>query len=106
MTSRFSGEAQQVKDESAASLRENANNPEYDGIARQFDDGETRKLLRKVDWRVLPILSLLYLLAFIDKSNLGNARVAGLEDDLAFTGTQYNLAATVCRATTTMETTS
>lgn len=104
MTSRSSGEAQQIKDESAASLRENAAIAEYDGIAQQFDDIKTRKLLRKVDWRVLPILSFLYLLAFIDRSNLGNARVAGLEDDLALTGTQYNLAATVYRAKTNTET--
>jgi hypothetical protein len=66
MTARFSGEAQQVKDESA-SLCENATNPEYDGIVQQFDDGKTRKLLRKADWRVLSILSFLYLLAFIDR---------------------------------------
>lgn len=97
MTSRISEEVQQRKDESAASFRENGADPEYDGIALQFDDGGTRRLLRKVDLRVLPILSFLYLLAFIDRSNLGNARVAGLEDDLALTGTQYNLAATVCR---------
>lgn len=28
-------------------------------------------------------------------SNLGNAKVAGLADDLSLTGTQYNLSATV-----------
>jgi hypothetical protein len=33
--------------------------------------------------------------AFLDRSNLGNAKVAGLAEDLQLTGTQFNLAATV-----------
>ena len=102
MTSRASGEEEQSKNEGGASFHEVAGDPEYDGITRQFDDGETRKLLRKVDFRVLPLLSFLYLLAFLDRSNLGNARVAGLEDDLALVGNQFSLAATVYRATTAM----
>lgn len=65
------------------------------GVAQQFEDVDTAKVLRKIDWRLLPVLSFLYLLAFLDRSNLGNAKVAGLADDLALTGTQFNLAATV-----------
>ncbi len=95
MTSTLSGQEQQSKSESLASFHENSTDLENENLARHFDDGETRKLLRKVDWRVLPLLSFLYLLAFLDRSNLGNARVAGLEDDLALVGNQYNLVATV-----------
>ncbi|KAK5173937.1 uncharacterized protein LTR77_002618 [Saxophila tyrrhenica] len=65
------------------------------GVLDEFADIETSKVLRKVDWRLLPVLSFLYLLAFLDRSNLGNAKVAGLADDLALTGPQYNLSATV-----------
>lgn len=39
-----------------------------------FDDARTTKLLRKMDIRLLPFLSLLYLLSFLDRSNIGNAR--------------------------------
>lgn len=67
-----------------------------EGTEVHFDGVETAKVLRKVDWRLLPILSWLYLLAFLDRSNLGNAKVAGLADDLSLTGGQYNMAATVC----------
>jgi hypothetical protein len=33
------------------------------------------KLVRKIDWRLLPWLSLLYLLSFLDRTSIGNARV-------------------------------
>jgi len=37
----------------------------------------------------------LYLVAFIDRSNIGNARIAGLNTDLNLTGLQYNTAVTL-----------
>lgn len=74
--------------------REHAQSVQEQGIERVFDDVETSRVLRKIDWRLLPVLSFLYLLAFLDRSNLGNAKVAGLADDLSLTGEQYNLAAT------------
>ena len=36
---------------------------------------DERKLLRKIDWHVVPWLSVLYLLNFLDRGNIGNARV-------------------------------
>ena len=51
--------------------------------------------LRKMDLRLIPMLSLLYLLSFLDRGNIGNAKVAGMNDDLSLTGSQYNLALTV-----------
>lgn len=34
-----------------------------------FNDAETKRLLRKVDYRLLPVLTLLYLMSFLDRSN-------------------------------------
>ncbi|RMD41902.1 hypothetical protein DV735_g3204, partial [Chaetothyriales sp. CBS 134920] len=48
-----------------------------------------RKLIRKLDLKLLPALTLLFLLSFLDRSNVGNARVEGLADDLKMTGNQY-----------------
>ncbi|KAJ3511423.1 hypothetical protein NMY22_g15652 [Coprinellus aureogranulatus] len=39
-------------------------------------------LVRKLDWRILPITCLLYLFAYLDRSNLGNARLQGLPEDV------------------------
>ncbi|KAK9314820.1 major facilitator superfamily domain-containing protein [Lipomyces starkeyi] len=48
-------------------------------------------ICRKLDWRLLPALSIMYLFNSLDKSNLGNAKTDGIDIDLGFTGNQYNL---------------
>ncbi|KAJ3570668.1 hypothetical protein NP233_g4251 [Leucocoprinus birnbaumii] len=50
-----------------------------------------RHVLRKLDWNVIPCLSFLWFANFIDRSNIGNARIAGLENDLNLHGTQFNV---------------
>ena len=35
----------------------------------ELDEAEANRVLRKVDYRLVPVLSLLYLVAFIDRSN-------------------------------------
>lgn len=52
----------------------------------EFSAKETKKLLRKIDMTLLPLLSLMYLLSFLDRANIGNARISGLEEDLGMTG--------------------
>lgn len=56
------------------------------------DQAAERKLVRKCDLHVLPMISLLYLLAFIDRINIGNAKIQGLEKDLNMTGNDFNIA--------------
>ncbi|KAJ7621858.1 MFS general substrate transporter [Mycena polygramma] len=56
---------------------------------------EERKLWRKIDWRLMPILSLMYLMSFLDRGNIGNARLDGLQDQLVLTGNKYNIALTM-----------
>jgi hypothetical protein len=47
----------------------------------QFDINE-KALLRKLDYRLLPPLTILYLLSFLDRSNVGNARLEGMATDI------------------------
>ncbi|EAU37778.1 conserved hypothetical protein [Aspergillus terreus NIH2624] len=63
-------------------------------------DGEwhrkmTKQLLRKVDLHLLPFLVLMYLLNFLDRNNLSQARLGSLEKDLDMHGTDYNLATSI-----------
>ncbi|KAF5371336.1 hypothetical protein D9758_004086 [Tetrapyrgos nigripes] len=51
-----------------------------------FDSVAERKLRTKLDLFVIPTVALLYLFCFIDRANIGNARLAGLERDLKMTG--------------------
>ncbi|OAL73143.1 hypothetical protein A7D00_2916 [Trichophyton violaceum] len=60
-----------------------------------YSPEEAKRILRKVDYRLIPLLTLLYLLAFIDRGNIANAKIAGLERDLHLVGYQYNIALTL-----------
>lgn len=50
------------------------------------------KLIMKIDWRLLPILCLLLMTAFLDRINIGNAPIMGLEKDLHMRGNNFNVA--------------
>ncbi|KAL3494744.1 major facilitator superfamily domain-containing protein [Aspergillus germanicus] len=56
------------------------------------DDSLDAKVLRKCDLHVVPILTVLFLFAFLDRINIGNARLLGLEEELNMQGHQYNIA--------------
>ena len=58
----------------------------------QMDRINEKKLLRKCDLHVVPVIAVLYMLAFIDRINIGNARIQGIEKDLGMKGNQYNIA--------------
>ncbi|PSR81957.1 major facilitator superfamily domain-containing protein [Coniella lustricola] len=59
----------------------------------------TRRILLKTDTRVLPILALLFLCSFLDRTNVGNAKIIGLAEDLHMTNAQYNQGLAVFYAT-------
>ena len=50
----------------------------------------TTRLLRKIDLHLLPFISILYLLAFLDRVNIANAKSFNLVEDLGLGGTEYN----------------
>ncbi|KAF8604714.1 MFS general substrate transporter [Ceratobasidium sp. AG-I] len=54
-----------------------------------------KKAVRKIDFIVIPILTMFYLLSFLDRANIGNARVAGLQKDLKMSNHQYSIVLTV-----------
>ncbi|KAL2128797.1 hypothetical protein VTI74DRAFT_8617 [Chaetomium olivicolor] len=56
----------------------------------QLDPKAEARLRRKLDLYIVPTVSLLYLFCFIDRANIGNARIAGLEKDLGLKGYDYN----------------
>ncbi|KZP00222.1 MFS general substrate transporter [Calocera viscosa TUFC12733] len=60
-----------------------------------FTPEQELALYRKIDLRLMPILSLMYLLSFLDRGNIGNAKIAGLTTDLGLVGNQYNIALTM-----------
>ncbi|KAI6143719.1 MFS general substrate transporter [Pisolithus tinctorius] len=56
---------------------------------------EESKLWRKVDLKLMPMIALMYLLCFMDRGNIGNAKLDGLITQLKLDGNQYNVALTL-----------
>lgn len=78
--------------------------PDLAHPAAGYRDGEVvalpagvseRKLLTKIDMRIIPVLSIMYLLAFLDRTNVANAAIFGLVKDLGLTAVQYSTCLTI-----------
>ncbi|KAL2841859.1 major facilitator superfamily domain-containing protein [Aspergillus pseudoustus] len=54
-----------------------------------------RKLLFKIDFFILSFCCVTYFFNYLDRSNLTNAYVSGMEEELAFKGNQFNVINTV-----------
>lgn len=52
---------------------------------------EEKALLRKIDLLLMPSIFLMYLLSYLDRTNIGNAKVAGMTDDLDMDSSQYSV---------------
>ncbi|TFK25155.1 MFS general substrate transporter [Coprinopsis marcescibilis] len=50
---------------------------------------------RKIDLVLIPTVTMFYLLSFLDRTNIGNARVAGMQRDLKLIDHEYQVAITV-----------
>ncbi|KAL3494975.1 major facilitator superfamily domain-containing protein [Aspergillus germanicus] len=70
---------------------EKASTSPCDGdILAQLDPKAEQHLRWKIDLYIVPTVALLYLFCFIDRANIGNAKLAGLEADLGLVGYDYN----------------
>ncbi|KAI9810332.1 MAG: hypothetical protein M1827_006299 [Pycnora praestabilis] len=59
------------------------------------DPEAERRVVRRLDWRVPPLVGAMYLLSFLDRSNIGNARIAGMTKDLGLTSQRYSWLLTI-----------
>ncbi|GKT41470.1 high-affinity nicotinic acid transporter [Colletotrichum spaethianum] len=62
-------------------------NTNFDDI--EFSPEEQKKIMRRVDVRLVSTVGLLYCFSVIDRSNLPSAAVAGMIGDLDMTGNRY-----------------
>lgn len=60
-----------------------------------YTPDEERRVRRKLDTRLVLFVALLYLFSFLDRSNIGNAKIAGLIDDLRLDDNQYEWLLTI-----------
>ncbi|KAL6241204.1 hypothetical protein RBB50_011883 [Rhinocladiella similis] len=55
-----------------------------------YTEEEKSKVLRKIDWHIIPLAAWACGLQFVDKSGLGAAATYGLRDDLGLVGQEYS----------------
>ncbi|KAA1083660.1 hypothetical protein PGT21_002914 [Puccinia graminis f. sp. tritici] len=64
-------------------------------IPQPSNPSRHQRALLKLDLLLIPVLGLFYFLSFLDRSNLGNVRIIGLQKDLDMTDYQFSMALTV-----------
>ncbi|KAK7427317.1 hypothetical protein QQZ08_006254 [Neonectria magnoliae] len=60
------------------------------GEMTEINNAQERRVLSKFDKFVMPQMAVLVLFAYLDRTNIGNARVFGLEEDTGMSGTDFN----------------
>lgn len=75
------------------------NSPQFTPVLTEPDRQIEKQLVHKLDWRLAPLFAALYFIAYLDRSNIGNAAVAGMTTSLRLTGPQYSTAVSVFFAT-------
>ncbi|KAK2606474.1 hypothetical protein QQS21_003167 [Conoideocrella luteorostrata] len=55
---------------------------------------QEKKLVRKIDRHILPCMWFMYLLSYMDRTNIGNAKIAGMDKDLNLDSNKYSVALT------------
>ncbi|WWC69803.1 uncharacterized protein I206_103746 [Kwoniella pini CBS 10737] len=64
---------------------------DYLTLREDFSSEKEQRLNRKIDWHILPPLMLIYMLTYVDRSNVGNAKLFGAQKDLGMKGTDWNI---------------
>ncbi|KAI0888453.1 putative MFS transporter [Annulohypoxylon maeteangense] len=77
-------------EDAAASIDEKAENNVH-----HIDPAIEKRVIRKIDRAVIPLVMGLYLVAFLDRSNIGNAETAGMSKDLKFDDAHYQWLLTI-----------
>ncbi|KAH7367823.1 major facilitator superfamily domain-containing protein [Plectosphaerella cucumerina] len=57
-----------------------------------IDPEEERKVVRKLDCVIMPLMAVVYFFQYLDKQSINQAAIFGLRKDLALTGEQYSWA--------------
>ncbi|KAK9428455.1 major facilitator superfamily domain-containing protein [Lipomyces doorenjongii] len=84
-----------IDDKFMENVDESADAGAYAAAAIVFTPEEERRYLRKLDIRLVSLLSAIYLCSFLDRSNIGNAKTAGMSASLKLTSNQFSWLLTI-----------
>ncbi|KAG4027381.1 hypothetical protein MFRU_030g00170 [Monilinia fructicola] len=74
---------------------ESAREPPSAQNGYHVDAATEKRLVRKLDRKLIPLVMLLYLLSYLDRSNIGNAKTAGMSKELQLSSSQYEWLLTI-----------
>ena len=60
-----------------------------------FSKEVERRVRSKLDWNIIPLVMAVYMLSVLDRSNVGNARISGMQTDLHLTSSMYSWLLTI-----------
>ncbi|CAI7602804.1 unnamed protein product [Penicillium manginii] len=85
--------AHHLDEKSAQEWEESIDHTTAIALAASYVPGspEEKRLLRKLDFRIIPCCWVLFVLGYLDRANIGNAKTGGLEDDFNLTSNQYSV---------------
>ncbi|KAJ8110574.1 hypothetical protein OPT61_g6615 [Boeremia exigua] len=69
--------------------------PEDADFYTNYSEEKRKKVIHKVDVRLVPMLAVLYLISHIDRANIGNAKIEGMVTDLGLSNIQWNIVLSV-----------
>ncbi|KAG5652486.1 hypothetical protein H0H81_004842 [Sphagnurus paluster] len=77
----------------AQSKPQHAWSDDFDPATAVFvpNSDKEKALVKKIDRRIVPTIWVLYTLSYLDRANIGNAKIGGMERDLHLSSTQYSV---------------
>lgn len=62
----------------------------HQGEVIELDEATNKRLLRRIDWNLMPVMCVVYGLNYLDKTTLSYASIMGLKPDINLHGTDYS----------------
>ncbi|KAM5352980.1 hypothetical protein ACJ41O_005702 [Fusarium nematophilum] len=56
-----------------------------------FSPEDETRIIRRVDWRLIPMVALMYCVSIIDRTNVAAASIAGMMEELELVGNRYSI---------------
>ncbi|ETW81272.1 major facilitator superfamily [Heterobasidion irregulare TC 32-1] len=69
--------------------------PMFEHITKTRSGDAQAAVMTKIDLMIIPLVGIIYFVSFLDRANIGNARIAGIQKDLNMTDHQFSVSLTI-----------
>ncbi|GES57250.1 pantothenate transporter [Aspergillus terreus] len=75
--------------------RDDCKDFENEGTMSTFSAEDEKRIIRKIDWNLMPLLTFSYALQYLDKTSLSYSAILGIREDLKLVGQEYSWASSI-----------